>query len=109
LIPTNGAPESAIPPRNVAIQYGYHAQGKGTGMLTLSRGGSARDLADGLFDFEAGKPSHIKIEISQTSIRATLNGKTYEDDAPLPFTKFGLELIGWQPSNTWTVENITIR
>jgi hypothetical protein len=110
LIPDGPYAELYVPPQNVAIQLGYHNKGEGSGMFTIYRGGGAapNDLGMGPFNFEAGKPHHLKIEVAVDSIRATLDGQSFEDKRTLPFKKFHIELMGWQPSNTWRVRNLVV-
>jgi hypothetical protein len=111
LVPEGKEVELNIPPHNVAIQVGYHERGEDTGMFTISRGGGGgpADLGKGPFTFEAGKPSHLKIEVSADAIRATLNGEAFDDKERLLFKRFHIELMGWQPTNTWHVREFTVR
>jgi hypothetical protein len=111
LIPAAGDPEMDIPPQNVAIQLGYHQKAGDSGMFTISHGGGGapKDLGAGAFTLEAGKACHVKVDVSEHSIRATLNGQTYEDDHDLPFNQFRIELMGWQPTNVWHVRNWVVR
>jgi hypothetical protein len=104
LIPDGADAEAMVPPQNVAIQLGYHQPGGDSGMLTVAaQGMQPMDVGKGPFAFQAGKAYHLEIEVKPDVIRTTLNGEAFESRITVPFKSFRIELMGWQPMNTWRV------
>lgn len=109
LIPDGPDAEPNMPPGNVAIQLGYHQRGPGGGMFTIANmGNPPENLGPEPFGMQAGKPYHIEIEVLADTIRATLNGQVFESKLTLPFKTFHIELMGWQPGNTWRVRDFVV-
>jgi hypothetical protein len=108
-IPDGTDAELNVPPQNTAIQLGYHQRDEGGGMFTIAAAGAPpEDLAKGPFTFEAGKSCHLEIEVKPDGIRATLNGQVFETSVTLPFKSFHIELMGWQPTNTWHIRDFVV-
>jgi hypothetical protein len=109
LVPEGPDAEQNVPPQNVAIQLGYHHRGDGGGMLTLASMGAAPvDMGKEPFAFEAGKAYHLQIEVEADTIRVTLDGQVFESKTTLPFKSFHIEVMGWQPTNTWHVRDFIV-
>ena len=100
-------PEPNVPPQSASLQLGYHQRGPGGGMFTIAGAGSPpADLVKDPFEFEAGKPCRLEIGVTPDGeIRATLNGQVFETRVTIPFKTFHIELMGWQPTNTWHVRD----
>jgi hypothetical protein len=108
--PDGAVGDPNVPPKNVAIQLGYQNKGEGGGMFTIAdMNGAPVDLEENPFTFEAGKARHLEIEVTGEGIKATLDGKAYESKIVMPFKNFHIELLGWQPMNTWRVRDFVVR
>lgn len=109
-VPDGPDAEMSVPPQNVAIQFGYHQAGEGGGMFTVaSRGAVPDDFGKGPFTFLPAKTSHLEINLKADGIVARLNGQAFESKLTLPFKSFHIELMGWQPVNTWRIRDFVIQ
>jgi hypothetical protein len=109
LVPDGPDAEQNVPPQNVAIQLGYHHRGDGGGMLTIASMGAAPvDMGKDAFELVAGKAYHLQIDVEADTIRATLDGQVFESKTTLPFKSFHIEVMGWQPTNTWHIRDFIV-
>lgn len=77
--------------------------------MNINRRRPTTRLNDTPLVLEGGKPYRLHVGLLPNLIRITLNGEMFEARGiTLPFQTFHIQLMGWQPTNTWRVRNLTI-
>ena len=109
LVPA-GAPADMDPEELIQFRMIYRSAGAYSGRDALvieKRYGTV--WGEEPFKLRAGEPYHLKLEVTSSGLRISVNGQAYEPDhVTVPFGKFHIQFGGWQPTNRWHVRNITV-
>ncbi len=71
----------------------------------------ANELWSNAFTFAAVTNYHIAVSVAANGVLGlSVNGQPYSlpNSTALAFSQFQLQLQGWQPTDTWTVNNFTV-
>jgi hypothetical protein len=69
------------------------------------------ELWSNSFTFAAGANYQLSMSVAANgALSLSVNGQSYPlpNSATLPFSQFQLQMEGWQPANTWTVDNFAV-
>ena len=109
LEPEGSDPNLEWPAESVVVELGYNQINGRDGHLNINRGRTATRLNDAPLVLEGGKPYRLRVELLPDRMRVTLNGQAFEaKGVTLPFKACHIQLMGWQPANTWHVRNFTV-
>lgn len=79
--------------------------------LQLWNGGSDVELWSNAFAFAAGTTYQLRMGVAANgALSLSVNGQPYSlpNTATLPFSQFQLQMLGWQPANTWTTDSFAV-
>jgi len=109
LVPEGSDPNLNWPAESVVVELGYNQINGRDGHLNINHGPTAIRLNDTPLVLEGGKPYRLSVKLLPDRMRVTLNGQAFEAKGmTLPFKACHIQLMGWQPANTWHVRNFTM-
>lgn len=72
-------------------------------------GGSQTVWGEVPFSVVAGTIYHLQITVASSGLTFNINGQTYTTGLVVPYATFQIQLQGWQPTNRWFVNNISVK
>jgi hypothetical protein len=107
--PENTTPEKD-PPRSVKLFLGYRQPKGGGGHLTIEHPEKGNKVLTQSFDFQAAATYRLQIAVGRNDLRLSLNGNSMNvPDMTVPYDKFYIRMMGWQPGNRWRVLKFHVR